>query len=263
MIGFYLALLFKFNMAVKLIGFVLYITVISEIRGRSLPSYIKPCKRDDPNINDCLIKLMENIRPYISKGMPEMHILPLDPMMIPSVTLKQDSAGSVNFVALFTDLKGYGAKNFQMQKIKVGFKNQSLEIDLNLPWFKIESRYEVNGKILVLPIKGNGKFVGNFTNAEAKIKFDLKIVKKKNHKNFFEIKQNKISLEIGAVKLHFSNLFNGNKQLGDQSNRFINDNWNDLMKEIRPLLEDTVGTIVMGIIKPVFETFSMDDLFPV
>ncbi|XP_016660196.1 protein takeout-like isoform X1 [Acyrthosiphon pisum] len=250
-------------MTVKLIGFVLCITVISEISGRSLPSYIKPCKRDDPNINECLMNLLENIRPYISKGIPEMHILPLDPVLVPSVTLKQDSAGSVNFVALFTDLKGYGAKNFQMQTIKANFKNQSLEIDLNLPFFRIESRYEVNGKILILPIKGNGKFVGNVTNAEAKIKFDLIIVKKKNNKNFIEIKPKKITLELGAVKLHFSNLFNGNKQLGDQTNRFINDNWKDLMKEIRPLLEDTVVTIVMGILKPVFETFSMDDLFPV
>lgn len=51
-------------------------------------------------------------------------------------------------------------------------------------------------------------------NVEAKIKFDLKIVKKKNDKNFIEIKPKKISLELGTVKLHFSNLFNGNKQLG-------------------------------------------------
>jgi len=61
---------------------------------------------------------MENVRPYISKGIPEMHILPLDPVTIPSVTFNQNSAGSVNFNALFTDLKGYGAKNFQIQKIK-------------------------------------------------------------------------------------------------------------------------------------------------
>lgn len=47
-----------------------------------------------------------------------MHVLPLDPMMIPSVTLNQNSTGSVNFVALFTDLKGYGANNFQINKIK-------------------------------------------------------------------------------------------------------------------------------------------------
>jgi len=64
------------------------------------------------------MKLLENIRPYISKGIPEMNILPLDPMMVPSVTLKQDSAVSVNFVALFTDLIGYGVKNFQINKIK-------------------------------------------------------------------------------------------------------------------------------------------------
>lgn len=56
-----------------------------------------------------------------------------------------------------------------VQKITYDFlysasiKNQSLEIDLNLPLFRIESRYEVNGQILVLPIKGNGKFVGNFS----------------------------------------------------------------------------------------------------
>lgn len=46
-----------------------------------------------------------------------MHILPLDPLAVPSVTLNQGSE-SVNFRAVFTDLKGYGAKNYQVQKIK-------------------------------------------------------------------------------------------------------------------------------------------------
>jgi len=51
-------------------------------------------------------------------------------------------------------------------------------------------------------------------NVHAKVKFELRIFEKKNHKNFIEIKKNKIHLELGAVKLHFSNLFNGNKELG-------------------------------------------------
>lgn len=58
-------------------------------------------------------------------------------------------------------------------------------------------------------------FFCNFlANAKAKIKFTLKIVKKKNDRNFFEIKSNKIQLEFGAVKLNFSNMFNGNKEMG-------------------------------------------------
>lgn len=61
--------------------------------------------------------MLENLRPYTTKGIPEMHVLPLDPMEVPSVTLNQGS-NSVNFAAVFTDLKGYGAKTFQVQKIK-------------------------------------------------------------------------------------------------------------------------------------------------
>lgn len=45
----------------------------------------------------------------------------------------------------------------------VNLKNQSLEMDLNIPLIRIESKYEVDGQILVLPIKGNGNFVGNFS----------------------------------------------------------------------------------------------------
>lgn len=38
-----------------------------------------------------------------------------------------------------------------------------MEIDLNFPLFRIESRYDINGQILLLPINGNGTFVGNFS----------------------------------------------------------------------------------------------------
>lgn len=46
---------------------------------------------------------------------------------------------------------------------RVDIKNQYLEIDLNLPSFRIDSQYNINGTILVVPISGNGKFVGNFS----------------------------------------------------------------------------------------------------
>lgn len=48
---------------------------------------------------------------------------------------------------------------------------------------------------------------------QAKIKFGLNYTNKKS-KTFMEIKENKVSLQFGGVKLHFSNLFNGNKELG-------------------------------------------------
>lgn len=41
-------------------------------------------------------------------------------------------------------------------------KNKVADIDIFIPTLKIESKYEINGKVLVLPIRGNGKFVGEF-----------------------------------------------------------------------------------------------------
>lgn len=49
--------------------------------------------------------------------------------------------------------------------------------------------------------------------ARANIKFEIKIVQKNNKKAFIEVNKNKISFTIGAANLHFSNLFNGNKEL--------------------------------------------------
>jgi hypothetical protein len=51
--------------------------------------------------------------------------------------------------------------------------------------------------------------------------------------------------------------------LGDDTNRFINEKWKELLEDIKPLLEDTLSGIVMGIFKPVLETYSADDLFPI
>lgn len=42
-------------------------------------------------------------------------------------------------------------------------KNKVADIEIFIPTLKIESKYEINGKVLVLPINGNGKFNGEFS----------------------------------------------------------------------------------------------------
>jgi len=51
-------------------------------------------------------------------------------------------------------------------------------------------------------------------NVKSNIKLGIKLVEKKNGKTFIEITDHRVNLTFGAVKLHFSNLFNGNKELG-------------------------------------------------
>lgn len=43
------------------------------------------------------------------------------------------------------------------------------------------------------------------------------MAEKKNSKTFIEIKDTKTSLKMDGLKLHFYNLFDGNKELGKHS----------------------------------------------
>ncbi|XP_050422083.1 protein takeout-like [Adelges cooleyi] len=250
-------------MAFRTVAFVFCtLQLFGEITGRTLPSFIKPCKRNDPNLNECLGNILESLRPFAAKGIPEMHVPPLDPISVPVISLNQGT-NSVNFKALFTHLKGFGAKNFELKNIKIDIENHLFEIELHFPEYKIESKYDITGKILMLPIKGNGKFSGNFTNINADVKVILQTEKKKNGKNHFEFKDKNVDLKIGSAHMHFSNLFNGNKEMSDTANRFINEHWRSLMQETRPLFEDTVGAMLVNIFKPVFDMYSVEELLPV
>lgn len=111
---------------------------------------------------------------------------------------------------------------------------------------------------------------------------------KKNDQTFLSVKERKITIKIGSLRIHFSNLFNGNKQLseysylktishlflhlvqfstifhftGDSTNVFINENWRDILQEIGPLIEDTIGEVMMQIIKGLLDLYSLEDLIP-
>lgn len=61
--------------------------------------------------------------------------------------------------------------------------------------------------------------------------------------------------------MQFENLFNGDKALGEATNRFFNENWMDILNELKPVLNTAIGDICMGIISPVFSKFSYDQMF--
>lgn len=235
-------------------------SLLAVVYGRNLPSFIKPCKRSDPNLEKCLIQLLDNIRPNLIKGIPEMRIPPLDPLHVPEVALDQGT-GAVNFQATFKNIVSYGAKHFNLTSIKIDFDAPTIKIEVGFPKVRLISDYTINGKVLVVPIKGNGKVDGNFTNVFATVELRGDYVKR-DGQTFLSVKDKKIHIKLTGLRMNFSNLFNGNKELSDSTNVFINENWRDIIQEINPLIEDTIGEVMMQIIKGLLDLYSLDDLLP-
>lgn len=85
-----------------------------------------------------------------------------------------------------------------------------------------------------------------------------------------EIKKGREYLQFSDVKLDFTttrlwmrfeNLFNGDMLLSDSTNTFLNENWSDILNELKPVLKKAIGNIVNGVVGPFFAKFPYDELF--
>lgn len=59
----------------------------------------------------------------------------------------------------------------------------------------------------------------------------------------------------------FQNLYGGDKLLGDNTNKFLNENWNDIFKEIRANIFDAFTLITENTLRNVFNKVPYNDLF--
>lgn len=97
--------------------------------------------------------------------------------------------------------------------------------------------------------------------ARAVISGQRALRKEKEYINFDKIDLN---LHFGQPNtLVFDNIFKDNTELTDQTNKIISENIVGIMAEIKPVFDDTVAQLVLGLLKGVFDRYSLDELFPI
>lgn len=57
------------------------------------------------------------------------------------------------------------------------------------------------------------------------------------------------------------NLFNGNKALGDATNRFVKENWKSIFDEMKPSLFEAFAGVFKTLMNNVFRTVPYDEMF--
>lgn len=58
-----------------------------------------------------------------------------------------------------------------------------------------------------------------------------------------------------------TNLFNGDKLLGDTTNQFLNENWRDIFNELQPAMINAVDVMNLSVAKPVFDKVPYSELY--
>ncbi|KAK5638908.1 hypothetical protein RI129_013203 [Pyrocoelia pectoralis] len=228
----------------------------------TLSENLKVCKRTHPNLNECFRDAVQDALPKIKDGISKLHFLPIEPFEIASMSIAAGHS-AVQVVQNYNNLKLYELSKSVVNSAKLehtedGFK---AEIDVTIPLVRAEANYHVDGKLLMLPIAGDGKCTLIFKESKAVINMIGHKIEKKG-KTYLEIIDLKVEFVPKDADFHYDNLFNGDKALGDSMNTLINENWKELFDEIRPGFEEIFSKLFKNAANSIFTKVPGEDIFP-
>ncbi|XP_018570129.1 protein takeout-like isoform X1 [Anoplophora glabripennis] len=226
--------------------------------AKHLPAYIKPCKKADPNFRQCVIKSASETLPHIMKGDKEFKSPVLVPFKISEITISPSEQLTIKL----KDVTLRGLENAVVEDMNFDLEKKHVSAKLSFKWISIEGEYEIDGRILVLPIKGHGPANISSDNLVVDFSFDYKLVTKQDGKEYFNTDINPIvSYTITDNHFYFGNLFNGDKTLGDRTNEFLNEHGKELHEDVSSSISQTIGIVAKSVLVKILPQVPYDEIF--
>ncbi|XP_050443506.1 protein takeout-like [Adelges cooleyi] len=242
-----------------LLCFVLFVVGSVAKPSKLLKNYER-CSLSSPDKNACVINALTSALPTIAKGVPSLGLFPVDPLRISFLEINQKGNSAVQIKLRFKDLDIINLSDSVLKDPKFDFVNYnfSLSLDTKKQIF-LKGNYDVSGKVLILPITGNGTCKLTFDNFEAFGNIKLKKIVK-NGAEYLSPQKIIWTFTTSKMSLKLDNLFNGDKALGDNMNVFLNENWRDLLKDLQPAIEEALVFVIFEYAKQFFGRVPLSEL---
>uniref|UniRef100_A0A1B0CZX6 Uncharacterized protein n=1 Tax=Phlebotomus papatasi TaxID=29031 RepID=A0A1B0CZX6_PHLPP len=199
----------------------------------------------------------------VPNGHRGLHLLPIDPLHVNEIKITQEHESPVNINLVLSNTDIIGLRNVEVTKVK-GFEkdptNVLFEAEAALKQVALLGRYKIDGRVLILPIQGNGKSNLTLDNLTFKIKFKTTQTYK-NSKVYIQTKDFLFGFDTTRLHINFENLFNGDKALSDNMNLFLNENWKDILDELKPAINEAFSQIFNTIINTIFAKIAYSDIY--
>lgn len=139
-------------------------------------------------------------------------------------------------------------------------QRSDLLVVARIPLVTLRGNYTIQGRVLVLPIQGDGQSLITLADCDFTFRFKPQVFAKAGRQY---IRTDKFKLDFTTQKfgLHFTNLFNGDKALGDNMNRFVNENSNDILAELKPSISLALEQIFEIVLNRIFAKVPYAELF--
>ncbi|KAL7034086.1 hypothetical protein ACKWTF_007853 [Chironomus riparius] len=129
-----------------------------------------------------------------------------------------------------------------------------------IPMLMIKGPYKVNGIISFLPLNGRGESELVLDNVHFVMKFKTKMYDK-NGNAHLKLEKSKMNFNTTRLRMNFVDLFGSNEQLGLNMNTFLNENWKEILEDLKMTIVDGFGEVFSTIINHVLNNFAYKELF--
>lgn len=236
--------------------------VAKDLPVYQLPPYVKKaCARNDPKLNQCVVEVGNAALKSVVKGDAKYRIPVLNPMHIKELIIRQGTK-QVGLKLICKDCNLLGLENIVFVKSDLNFATHHHRWDFTLDKMKVVGKYNVSGKILLLPINGAGDAEFNFEKLKFTFTFDTVFEERNNGRKYVKLVNGSFPLVAEHMTMKLDNLFNGDKLLGSNMNTFLNDNWREILKDIKPALNEALATLVISLLNNMADLIPLENMFP-
>ncbi|XP_059486361.1 uncharacterized protein LOC132202984 [Neocloeon triangulifer] len=207
---------------------------------KTLPEYIIPCTKTDPEVNNCIKNTFNHLRKYLQRGIPELNMDPLDPLRLDQL-LMENGVGNVRVRALFNNMTVLGAGNYTVITVKSDLSKLRIDLGMRLPRLSAMGHYEVTGQVLLFPVRSRGDFWATFNDITAVVSvYGRNVTRSGEH--FMSIEKLGIDFHLGGKsRFRIKDVVNGNTVIGEAMNHFLNENSNEIIDEMKPAAGASIG----------------------
>ncbi|XP_068900517.1 uncharacterized protein [Tenebrio molitor] len=239
-------------------AFVLFLLVVS-CAAVKLPPNFQKCNRKQPDLKECVFKAAQNGISQLTRAYDEVKIINVHPFELPALTIGAGK-GPVAVDQKFKNCKLDGFHLMKLDDFEFDLEGKKVMIVGTFPEVTMKCEYELDGKILLVPIQGTGPSTIVLKNVKAKGVFPYEEFKKKD-KTFVKFVSSSLTIDPELVSFNFENLFNGDKKLGDNVNQVLNDNWKEVFDDVIQDYIEVFNQILISVFNNLFSKVSLEDAF--
>ncbi|KAI8123532.1 Protein takeout [Lucilia cuprina] len=194
-----------------------------------------------------------------------------DPFYLNRIKITQGNSQAINLKVELSNVKIIGFGHTNVLESAVSSKDFSWKTTFVLPVMKLQGDYSLFGRILLIPLNGRGEVFLDAENMTVVMHTKTRLYEKGGF-TFYNVTSTHVDFKLEGLKSYFSNLFNGQKQLGeydsniintinnflcfphteDSTNKFFNDNWRMLTDALYTVITQTIQDILLDVLRKIF-----------